>query len=65
VPYFLVPIVAADPHRVRGVLALKGITNVGNLSARLQAEDAESAERRVRLALEGELVALREPIQAE
>lgn len=59
------PIIAADPDRIRGVLAVAGVQNVGNLSARLQAEDAEAATSRVRRALEGELVALREPIEAE
>jgi hypothetical protein len=63
--YFLVPIEAADPDRIRGVLATKGIQNVGTLSARLTAEDAEDAEQRVRLALRDELVTVGQPIEAE
>jgi hypothetical protein len=63
VPYFLVPIEAADPDRIRSVLAVARIANVGSVSARLHAEDAERAERRVRAALEGELFTLREPIE--
>jgi hypothetical protein len=60
---YLVPIETDDPHRIRGVLAVSGVQNCGNLSARLQAEDAESAERRVRRALDGELVTIKEPIE--
>ena len=64
-PYFLVPIEAPDIDRVRGLLAVQGIQNAGHVSARLSAEDAESAAERVRRALEGEPVKLGQPIEAE
>jgi hypothetical protein len=65
VPYFLIPIEATDVDRVRGLLAVAGVQNVGNVSARLSADDAESATDRVRRALEGEPVELGQPIEAE
>ena len=64
-PYFLVPIEATDVDRVRGLLAVAGLQNVGNVNARLSAEDAESATDRVRCALEGKSVTLGQPIEAE
>lgn len=60
--FFLVPIEAEDVDHVRGLLAIQGIQNVGHVSARLGAEDAESATERVRRALEGEPVTLRAPL---
>ena len=63
-PYFLVPI-EGDTDRARGLLAVAGIRNVGNLSARLSAEDREDAERRVKNALKGEPFTVREAIEAE
>jgi hypothetical protein len=57
-PYFLVE-VRGDPARAAGLLARQGIQNLVHdsprtLTARLSADDGESAVRRVRAALEGE-----------
>jgi hypothetical protein len=62
--YYLVP-VEGDADRARGLLAFAGIQNVGHASARLSAEDPESAEERVRRALEGEPFTVGEAIEAE
>jgi hypothetical protein len=62
-PYFLVPI-RGDRDRAAGLLAVAGIQNVldaGGVSARLAANDLESAAGRVRAALEGEPFAVGEP----
>jgi hypothetical protein len=64
VPYYLVPI-EGDVDRARGLLAAAGIQNVGHVSARLSAEDRESAEKRVRRALEGEAFRVGKAIEAE
>ena len=61
-PYYLVPI-EGDAYHARGLLAVAGIQNVGNVSARLSAEDPVSAKRRVRAALKGEAFTLSEPIE--
>ena len=57
-PYFLVE-VRGDPARAAGLLAKNGIQNIVHdaprtLTARLSADDRESAVRRARAALEGE-----------
>jgi hypothetical protein len=57
-PYFLVE-VRGDPARAAGLLALRGIQNLVHdaprtLTARLSADDRESAVQRVRAALDGE-----------
>ena len=57
-PYYLIE-VRGDPARAAGLLARQGIQNVVHdaprtLTARLSADDGESAVRRVRAALEGE-----------
>ena len=57
-PYYLIE-VRGDPARAAGLLALQGIQNLVHdaprtLTARLSADDGESAVRRVRAALEGE-----------
>ena len=57
-PYFLVE-VRGDPARAAGLLALRGIQSLVHdaprtLTARLSADDGESAVRRVRGALERE-----------
>jgi hypothetical protein len=57
-PYYLIE-VRGDPARGAGLLARQGIQNVVHdalqtLTARLSANDGESAVRRVRAALEGE-----------
>jgi hypothetical protein len=65
VPTYLVPIQAADMDRVRELLAAAGIRNVGHVSARLSAEDPDDAEHRVRRALDGELVTVGQPLEAE
>jgi hypothetical protein len=63
-PYYLVPI-QGDVDRARGLLAVAGIQNTGHVSARLSAEDRESAEERVRRALEGEPFRVGEAIEAQ
>ena len=54
-PVYIVPI-QGDPHRARGLLAVRGIQNLAGdpAAARLRADDPESAAERVRDALEGE-----------
>jgi hypothetical protein len=57
-PYYLVE-VRGDPARGAGLLARQGIQNLvadasQTLTARLSADDGDTAVRRVRAALEGE-----------
>jgi hypothetical protein len=57
-PYFLIE-VRGDPARAAGLLAKSGIQNLVHdapqtVTARLSADDGDTAVRRVRAALEGE-----------
>jgi hypothetical protein len=71
VPYYRVT-VRGDPARAAGLLAAVGIQNVVSLddapqtlTARLSADDGESAVQRVRSALEGEPFTIEEDARKE